>query len=145
MIPRHGHSLRDIAIKLAMSVAPETTSAFAASNAGMISMLLQCLAQDFDRAAESRVRDIAEMKQLFERTHADVNDAALAARLRDYLARQPKSFTLTDLDALSAEGQNALIALQTWAEEKGVSALDAEIWAFLERFADRHAFQLGGI
>ena len=145
MIPRHAHSLRDIAIKLAMSVAPETTSVYVASNTGMISMLLQCLAQDFDRAAESRVRDIAEMKQLFERALADVDDGELATRLRAYLSTEPKSFTLTDLDAVSAQGQIALIALQTWAERTGKHAIDHDIWAFLERFADRHAFQLGGI
>jgi hypothetical protein len=145
MIPRHAHSLRDIAIKLAMSVAPETTSVYVASNTGMISMLLQCLAQDFDRAAESRVRDIAEMKQLFQRALADVSDGELAARLRAYLSTEPKSFTLTDLDAVSAQGQVALIALQTWAEGTGNCAMDHDIWVFLERFADRHAFQLGGI
>jgi hypothetical protein len=145
MIPRHAHSLRDIAIKLAMSVAPETTSVYTASNTGMISMLLQCLAQDFDRAAESRMRDIAEMKRLFERALTDLSDTQLTARLRTYLSAEPKSFTLTDLDATSADGLNALIALQTWAEEHDHAALDAEIWAFLERFADRHAFQLGGI
>ena len=143
MIPRHGHSLRDIAIKLAMSIAPETTSVYAASNAGMMSMLLQCLAQDFDRAAESRSRDIAEMKEIFERAIAGALGIELAGRLRAFLTMQPKSLSLTDLDALSAEGQNTLIALQTWAEDNAATELEQEVWEFLERFADRHSFQLG--
>jgi hypothetical protein len=143
MIPRHSHALRDIAIKLAMSIAPETTTSYAAANAGMISMLLQCLAQDFDRAADTRMRDIGEMKTLFERALAARPDTALASRLRAYLPRQPKSFTLTDLDALHAEGQRMLIELHAWVESTANQDLDREIWAFLERFADRHAFQLG--
>lgn len=143
MIPRHGHALRDIAIKLAMSIAPETTTTYAAANAGMISMLLQCLAQDFDRAADTRMRDIAEMKTVFEHALAAGPKSALASRLRAYLPQQPKSFTLTDLDLFHAEGQRMLIELHTWAEGAANDDLDREIWSFLERFADRHAFQLG--
>ncbi len=66
MIPRPQQALTDLAMKLAMSVAPETQSAYAASNAGMIAMLMQCLAQEFDRAAAVRTQDIDELTALFE-------------------------------------------------------------------------------
>ena len=143
MIPKHGHALRDIAIKLAMSIAPETTTTYAAANTGMISLLLQCLAQDFDRAAETRTRDMAEMKALAEHALTLAPPAELASKLRAYLPRQPTSLTLTDLDGLHADGQVLLIELHSWAEEAEEVDLDRRIWAFLERFADRHAFQLG--
>lgn len=143
MIPQHGISLRDLAIKLVMSVAPETSTAYVASSAGMIGMLLQCLAQEFDRAADARMCDIAEMKALFERALTRTLPKELSARLRSYLPAQPESLKLTDLDALHARGLEALIELHAWAEDHAASAIDHDAWSFLERFATRHSFQVG--
>ena len=142
MIPRQAQALRDIAMKLVLSVAPETTTAYAASNTGMIAMLLQCLAPELDRGVETRIRDIEEMKTLFAGALAQNLDPALAAELLSYGGREPRSLRLQDLDPLHADGLRALITLHAWAEEAGIGSLDRGIWAFLERFTDRHAFAL---
>ena len=63
MIPRPQQALTDLALKLLFSVAPETQSTYAASSVGMIAMLMQCFAQEFDRAAAVRMQDIAEMAE----------------------------------------------------------------------------------
>ena len=66
MIPRPQQALTDLAMKLLFSITPETSSTYAASSVGMIAMLMQCFAQEFDRAAAVRIEDINEMTALFE-------------------------------------------------------------------------------
>ena len=139
MITDPGKALSDLAMKLALSIAPQTTSLYAAADTGMTAMLMQCLAQDYGRAAETRGTDVEEMKELFK----SVDDPEQQASLADFTEAQPRSLALADLEAFHAEGLNRLIALQAWAEETGADELNINIWAFLARYADRHAFELG--
>jgi len=128
-------------MKLAMSVAPETQSAYAASNAGMIAMLMQCLAQDFDRAAAVRTQDLDELVALFESLR-DVPPEPLANRIATFLRGSAESLRIEHLNARHAQGMELLIELHAWAEEVDADELDQEIWNFLIRHADRHAYQL---
>ena len=141
MIPRPQQALSDLAMKLAMSVAPETQSAYAASNAGMIAMLMQCLAQDFDRAAAVRTQDLDELVALFESLR-DVPPEPLANRIATFLRGSAESLRIEHLNARHAQGMELLIELHTWAEDVDADELDQEIWNFLIRHADRHAYQL---
>ena len=141
MIPRPQQALSDLAMKLAMSVAPETQSAYAASNAGMIAMLMQCLAQDFDRAAAVRTQDLDELVALFESLR-DVPPEPLANRIATFLRGSAESLRIEHLNARHAQGMELLIELHAWAEEVDADELDQEIWNFLIRHADRHAYQL---
>lgn len=138
MITNPGKALADLALKLAFAIAPQTNSIYAAADAGLTAMLMQCLAQDYGRAAETRSCDIAELKALF----ASINDPEQTARLADFISREPASLTLTDLEAFHAEALRHLIDLQRWAEQTGAVEINEEIWAFLARHADRHAFEL---
>jgi len=141
VIPRPQQALSDLAMKLAAGVAPDTNSAYAASNAGMIAMLMQCLAQEFGRAAAVRTQDIDELTALFESLR-DVPPEALVARINAYLRGSAESLRLEHLNARHAQGMELLIELHAWAEESGADELDQEIWSFLIRHADRHAYQL---
>ncbi len=124
-----------------MSVAPETQSAYAASNAGMIAMLMQCLAQDFDRAAAVRTQDLDELVALFESLR-DVPPESLANRIAAFLRGSAESLRIEHLNARHAQGMELLIELHAWAEEVDADELDQEIWNFLTRHADRHAYHL---
>jgi len=141
VIPRPQRALSDLAMKLAMSVAPETQSAYAASNVGMIAMLMQCLAQDFDRAAAVRTQDLDELVALFESLR-DVPPEPLASRIATFLRGSAESLRIEHLNARHAQGMELLIELHAWAEEVDADELDQEIWNFLIRHADRHAYQL---
>ena len=90
MIPRPQQALNDLAMKLMLSIAPQTQSTYAATSAGMIGMLMQCLAQDFDRAAAVRVADLDEMAALF-RTAPSATPAELRNALQQFLAGAPAS------------------------------------------------------
>ena len=141
MIPRPQQALADLAMKLMMSVAPETQSAFVASNAGMIAMLMQCLAQDYDRAALVRTQDIDELTALFESLR-DVPPENLGSRIAAFLHGSAESLRIEHLNARHAQGMELLIELHAWAETHRAEELDREIWSFLTRHADRHAYQV---
>ena len=138
MITDPGKALADLAMKLAISIAPQTTSMYAAADAGLTAMLMQCLAQDYGRAAENRAVDIEEIKELFR----SVNDAGQHGDLASFIEGQPESLSLADLESFHAQGLNRLITLHNWAEASGTAELNDRIWAFLARYADRHAFEL---
>lgn len=142
MIPRMSQGLADLAGKLATGVAPETTSGFAMANTGMIAMLLNALAHEAERAVASRMTDITEMKDLFETAAAGPAEASQAQARQDFLTRQPASLTLSDVEALHAEGLELLISLHAWAEDADAD-LNRRIWDFLLRHTERHRIDPG--
>jgi len=141
VIPAPQQALTDLALKLMLSVAPQTRSSYAASNTAMIGMLLQCLGQDFDRGAQVRSDDIAEMSALFRNLPGTL-DAALAKRIDAFLHTRPQSLRITDLDAHHDDATRLLIELHAWADQHRDAALDSAIWDYLTRHAERHAYHM---
>lgn len=144
MIPRGSRALGDIALKLAFAIAPETTSSFAAANTGLLTMLLQCLGQEFERAAQVRLDDMNEIKEVFREARGKM-PTALASSVEAFLESRAKSLRMTDLDAWHASGMSLLIRLHADAEDRGDRALEERIWGFLAQHVERHAFVLAGI
>jgi hypothetical protein len=107
----------------------------------MIAMLMNCLAQEFDRAAAVRVQDLDELAALFTRLPATL-DATLGADIGAFLRGAVQSLRIEHLNARHAQAMDLLIRLHTWAEQHHAAELDRAIWAFLARHADRHAFQV---
>lgn len=141
MIPRPQQALTDLAMKLLFAIAPETQSTYGATNVGLIAMLMQCLAQDFDRAAAVRIQDINELSALFE-SMRDVPPESLVNPIALFLRGSPESLRIEHLNARHAQGMQLLIELHAWSQTHRAEELDLEIWSFLIRHADRHAFQL---
>lgn len=140
MIPRLPQGIADLAVKLATSVAPQTTSRFAMANTGMIAMLLGAAATEAERAVAVRMTDIDELKALFAALPAAADPESAAGRAA-FQNRAPQSLRLSDVDALHAEGLRLVIALHAWAEAND-AALDRLIWDFLGRHTERHRIDL---
>lgn len=140
MIPRLSQGLADLAAKLATAIAPETNSRFAMANTGMISMLLMALAQDADRAVANRMADIDDLKALFD---SGAREAGGEDARAGFIARQPASLRISDIDALHADGLRLLIELHAWAEAND-DDLNRQIWDFLLRHTERHRLDVGG-
>ena len=136
MIVTPGKALGDLATKLALSVAPETTSTYAMANAGMISVLLVAISQDSERAIANRLADIEEIKAIF----AQADDAPDPGGRFTFSSRAPDSLHLSDVMTHHAEGLNLLIELHTWAETND-SQLDEAIWTFLLNHTEREKFE----
>jgi len=140
MIPRPDKALTDIAVKLAMSIAPQIGASYHAANAGMISMLLLALAQDADRAVANRLADVEELKALFERALADPQ-APGADRLRAFCESEPPGWLLSQLSVWHDTGMALLIELHVWAESQHPE-LDRSIWDFLYHHTERNRFDV---
>ena len=134
MITTPGKALGDLAMKLALSIAPETSSAYVMANVGMIALLLQALGQDSERAVANRLADIAEIKALFSEEGVPSTNAR-----ETFLNREPQSLSLSDVMTHHAEGLNLLIELHAWAEANNPK-LDQSIWSFLLNHTERDKF-----
>lgn len=140
MITSPGKALGDLAMKLAMSVAPETSSAYVMANAGMIAVLLQAIGQDSERAVANRLQDIAEIKVLFRRFTDGEDEAPNPSAREAFLDRTPPSMHLSDVTTVHAEGLNLLIELHAWAEANDAE-LNQSIWTFLLNHTERDKFE----
>ena len=138
MIPHPGETLTHIAMRLAMRIAPELTDNFNQADAGLLSGLLIAMAQDYERAADNRVRDIEAMREVFAAAPAAAPGADERAA---FTTRQPASYHLNDLNQLHAAGFNLLIDLHTWAELND-DALNLCIWRLLREHCERNKFEL---
>ena len=144
MITTPGKALGDLAAKLAMSVATETSSAYVMANAGMIAVLLQALGQDSERAVANRLEDISEIKAIFtlfaERQPERKNEAPSRRARESFLKRTPPTLHLSDVMTLHAEGLNLLIELHAWADVNDAQ-LSQSIWSFLLNHTERDKFE----
>ena len=143
MIPHPAKALADLAVKLAQSIAPETSSSYAMANTGLISMLLLAMAQDHDRAAANRMADIEAMQRLFLAAGSAHPGAPGAAARTAFCARAPAGLRISELDAFHAEGTAALIDLHAWTELHDPE-LSLGIWDYLLAHTERNRFDLPG-
>lgn len=123
MIRDLSENLAFLAQRLATEVAPQAANNYAAANSMMIAGLLGTLAQESERAIDTRMTDIAEIRELLGE-HARFADA-------------PESLHLQHVNALHAEAQQALIARHAWAEDNDPELCNA-IWTLLRRQVQRH-------
>jgi hypothetical protein len=141
MIPKPAQALADLALKLATGIAPETASAYAQANTGMISALLLALAQDSERATANRLDDIADMKHLFSDAARLFPSAAGADARAAFCADAPAGYRISELDAFHARGMVALIDLHAWSE-RHAPPLAQRIWDFLRAHTERNRFDV---
>jgi len=123
-------------MRLLFTIAPQTTTGFAAADCGLVAQLLLTLGQEFERAIATRMQDIEELRALFA---IAPDDEARAA----FCTRQPRSLHLRDVNALHDEGMRLLIELHAHAELSD-KTLDGRIWTFLRTHAERHKFDGAG-
>ena len=135
MIPRPHQALLDLAGRIGGRILPELEDLYAISDAGMITLLLGMLSKELDSGVARRLEDGDNLRAVFaSATHAPGAEARAA-----FAASRPERLTLTDVNAWLDRGLELLIDLHAWAEAED-PALDAAIWAWLARHADRHRF-----
>ena len=138
MIPEVDGMITTTATRLMTQVFPSLPPGYSAGSAGLTGMLLLFAAQQFDNAAELRVRENADIRKLL-------------AKAGDFtkLATVPVAQTLK-ISALNAENhalKRELIKLHIAVEEaKGEKAksLEREILAFLKDMSDKRRLHLPG-
>lgn len=132
MIPAPGRALNDLAMRLLLTIAPQTANTFAAADSMLVGQLMLTLSQEFERAVATRMQDIDELRELFSQAPTD------ASRSR-FATNTPASLHLQDVNALHDEGMRLLIELQTEVELTDPD-LNLRIWLFLRAHSERHKF-----
>ncbi len=141
MRPEGDQGLRFIAQRLLRDLLPQMRDAFGLADVAMTSALLGAIATEYARAAETRVRDIEDMKSIL-RDGARVSNPALAAACATLAETEPESLMIDVLDRAHDALSQQLIALHAVVESSQADArLNLRIWEYLERHAQRHAFE----
>jgi hypothetical protein len=122
--------------QLMSALAPMLPEGYPQGTAAVLSLMMALSAQEYDRAAEIRAAENADMRALFRELAPRVEDAVLRAQLESSAQMQDESIRISTLNKSNADLRRLLIALQTHIETQG-TAHDAEarIWAVLKRMA----------
>ena len=126
--------------KIAMEMGPALPAGYGQGSATITGVLLLMVAQEFDRAADIRVKENRAMRTLFADA-AESADATLAARLRAAADGRDADLSVAVLDRVNGELKKVLIDLHAYAEKAGDIALERRILRFLsEAAAARQVF-----
>ncbi|HEY1710938.1 MAG TPA: hypothetical protein VGG10_21925 [Rhizomicrobium sp.] len=134
MRPEVSELLRTTAMQVPGIAAP---TAYALGSAGLIAGLLMIASQEYDRAAETRMNDNADMRALFAELAPAIADATLRAKLETAAKTTDPSIRISVLNAANADLRKLLIVLQTYVEEVGDTAAQKRVWGVLNTSANR--------
>jgi len=133
--------------QLLATVAPLLPAGYAQGTTSIIAFMLMLSAQEYDRAAEIRATENAELRALFGELAQLVDDADLRSALSDAAITKDKSLNISALNASNESLRRLLITLQTQIEDmRGPEARQAErrIWEVLRAGAARRLLRLPG-
>lgn len=132
------------AAQLMTALAPLLPAGYAQGQGSLLGILMTLSAQEYERAADVRVNENADMRTLFTALAPRVSNGALRETLLAAAATREGSLTISALNAVNAELRKTLIALQTHLEsEAGSEAAQKEVWDVLKRSAMRRMVRLG--
>ncbi|MBS0470171.1 MAG: hypothetical protein JSR60_03795 [Proteobacteria bacterium] len=121
----------------------EHGAAFAQGQAGLIGMMMTLSANEYERGADIRATENAEIRALFAELAPGVRDAALKSELDAAAKSRDPSLRISDLNAGNYALRRLLTRLQIYAEEHGAETAQQRIWAVLKALAARRLVSLG--
>lgn len=147
MIPDTPQAIGFLAQRLLTHVLPELKTNFATADVALLTTLLTMVGQDFDRAAQVRLQDIQEMRALFARAAELPELQQRHEALARASAKPLDDLRVQSLDDLHGEHAQLLIDLHRRSEtlrdaSPAARRLDEAIWAYYERHAERHRYDV---
>lgn len=142
MKPALGEVLQALSARLVGEVLAQLPPGYAQSDALVMSLITAGAAEEQERAAETRSADIREMREIFSRAAARVDEPSLSAALARAAGEEPVSLRIADLDRCVDAMRATLIDLHAFVEartEVWAAAIDADIWCHLRATTARHA------
>ena len=144
MIPHTPTAIGGIVQRLLTSVMPELHTSYGITDVGLIATLLGMIAQDFERAAEARMQDIREMRDIFSDASDLLHDARISAHLDEARELPLHDLSIGNLDDAHALHSRLLIDVHARVEQlssRAAEQVNLRIWEHLEKHAERHAYQ----
>lgn len=106
----------------------------------LISVLLQAAAQEYERGADRRMKDIQEMRGLLTQALPMLQGQPLQPAVQSVLAQRECSLLISELDRVHSALSAVLIQMQAWLEERSDApalALEAAVLDHLVASAQR--------
>jgi len=132
------------AFQLLGTLAPLLPNAYAQGTASLISFMMMLSAQEYERAADIRAKENADMRALFARAAPKLRDAELRSKLQEAAHEAESSLEISALNAANYKLRRLLIALHEHADREGDRAASKDVWALLKRLADRRFLKVPG-
>ena len=138
-------ALQKLSQTMLMQIAPAVGVDYLQRNTALAAIMLQVVAEEWDRAAARRVEENGAMRKLFGEARAVVTDASLGQLLAEEAAGGDINLRIAALDAANKRLRALLIDLhahvETLATPEARRVEDA-IWAELKRSTERRAILL---
>ena len=125
------------------NLAPLLPETYAQGHAALLSFMMILSAQEYERGADMRASENADMRALFRDLALQVNDKELRAQVEAAAGTKDESLMISALNAGNAESRRLLIALQVHVEDRNDRDAQNRIWDVLKRAAVRRLVKLG--
>jgi hypothetical protein len=129
--------------QLMSQVVPVLPNSYMIGSTSVLGIMLTFSAQEYERGADIRATENADMRALFGDAAPQIADDKLKTEVSTAAATQDRSLKISALNAENTELRRVLIRLQAHAEEKGLRDLERRIWDVLRASADRRLLRLG--
>jgi len=133
--------------KLAAEIAPSLSDSFQQSQIGLMSIVLGFAAREYERGAELRVGENAEMRRLFDSCAPKIEDGSLREELQEAAATKDESLRITALNQTNWALRRLLITLQAHLEDRSDDAarvMRRQVWDVLRKMAESRMISLPG-
>jgi len=134
--------LNKSADQLMGELAPALNAQYSQGTAAVMALLLKFAGKEYERGADIRAAENADLRALFAELAPRVGDAALRKRVEGAAATRDTSLAISALNAANHDLRGTLIALQVWVEDTGTREDQHRIWHVLKASADRRLVTL---
>lgn len=148
MKPEIDKILETTAAQLMMQIAPELPPGYTQNSTGLIGMMLNFCAQEYENGAELRASENRELRNLLAELEATVDDVRLRVKLGAVMGERDASLKISDLNYSNAELKKLLIETQTYLEtrdDQKAKLARREIWAVLKASAKARLLKIPGM
>lgn len=142
MTPEANDILEKSASQLMGQLAPQLAASYAQGSAALLALLMKFAAREYERGADIRAAENADMRALFAELAPSVRDVSLKARLKAAADKRDLSLAISALNAANNDLRRLLIELQVHVEGIGAHAAEKRIWGSLKAMASRRAVSL---
>ena len=125
---------------LLMEVAPHLGAEYSVGDVSVMGLMLFMSAEEYDRGAEVRTEDNAEMRSIFAEAASQIEDAELRRRLSDASDARDTSLRISALDKTNDALKALLIDLQAYLEGQGgdwAAHMERRVWKHLIDSSER--------
>lgn len=125
--------------KMLLELGPALEGTYASGSSSVMGLMMFMAGEEYERGAQVRVEDIAELRDIFGEASGLVSDAALKQKLGEAAQGSETSLRISELDSAHGQLAKTLIELQGFLESTPgdwAAALEERIYAHLLRSAE---------